>query len=83
LITAPDELLRRQAEIGIAFTRKDEDRTLLPYALQEGGRLRPTVLAQAMARVSSTPYATHRLLLGAGCVRLSGERGLCAALARR
>jgi|UniRef100_UPI003783C134 hypothetical protein len=66
LITAPDELLRRQAEIGITFTRKDEDRTLLPYALQEGGRLRPTVLAQAMARVSSTPYATHRLLLGPG-----------------
>jgi hypothetical protein len=66
LITAPDDLLRRQAEIGISFARKDDDRTLLPYALQEGGRLRPTVLAQAVSRVSSTPYATHRLLLGPG-----------------
>jgi hypothetical protein len=66
LITAPDDLLRRQAEIGISFAHKDDDRTLLPYALQEGGRLRPTVLAQAISRVSSTPYATHRLLLGPG-----------------
>jgi len=66
LITAPDDLLRRQAEIGITSARKDEGRTLLPYALQEGGRMRPTVLAQAVSRVSSTPYATHRLLLGPG-----------------
>ncbi|MDP1587004.1 MAG: hypothetical protein Q8M07_04645 [Prosthecobacter sp.] len=66
LIAAPDELLRRQAEIGINFTRKDEDRALLPYALQESGHLRPTVLAQSLARLSGTPYATHRLLLGPG-----------------
>lgn len=66
LIAAPDELMRRQAEIGIAITRTANDRTLLPYAMQEGGRLRPGVLTQALVRWSGTPYATHRLLLGAG-----------------
>lgn len=66
LVVAPDEMLRRQAEIGVAITRKDQDQTLLPYALQEGGHLRPTVLAQTLARASGTPYIAHRLLLGAG-----------------
>lgn len=66
LVVAPDDMLRRQAEIGVAITQKDKDRTLLPYALQEGGHLRPTVLAQTLARASATPYLTHRLLLGPG-----------------
>lgn len=66
LIIAPDELLRRQAEIGVNLMRKNGDQTLLPYVVQEGGRLRPTVLAQALARASGTPYLTHRLLLGPG-----------------
>lgn len=66
LIIAPDELLRRQAEIGITVALHEKAQTLLPYALQEGGHLRPTVLAQALARASGTPYLTHRLLLGAG-----------------
>lgn len=66
LIAAPDDLLRRQADVGVAIVRTENDKTWLPYALQEGGVLRPTALAQAMARVSGTPYATHRLLLGAG-----------------
>lgn len=66
LIIAPDELLRRQAEIGVNLMRKNGDQILLPYVVQEGGRLRPTVLAQALARASGTPYLTHRLLLGPG-----------------
>jgi len=66
LIVAPDEMLRRQAEVGVTITRKDKDHTLLPYAVQEGGRLRPTVLAQTLARASGTPYLAHRLLLGSG-----------------
>lgn len=66
LIAAPDELLRRRAEIGLVITRAGEDGTWLPYALQEAGTVRPSLLAQAMAYVSGTPYATHRLLLGPG-----------------
>jgi len=66
LIAAPDDQLRRQAELGIASTRMADGITLLPYALQESGNLRSTVLAQALARISQTPYATHRLLLGPG-----------------
>ena len=66
LISAPDDLIRRQAEIGIAvpLTAKNADK--LPYAVQESGRLLPTVLAQAVARFTQTPYATQRLLLGPG-----------------
>jgi len=66
LITAPEEMLRRQAEIGIVILRFDKDRPMLAYATQEDGRLRPSVIAQALARASGTPYAHHRLLLGAG-----------------
>lgn len=66
LVIAPEEMLRRQAEIGIAIAREENGRTLLPYAVQEGGRLRPTVLAQALARATHTPYAMHRLHLGPG-----------------
>lgn len=65
LVAAPDELLRRQADIGVAITHGN-DQTLLPYVLQEGENLRPTLFAQAMARVSATPYAAHRLVLGTG-----------------
>ncbi len=63
LIAAPDDLLRRQGEIGLTVP-KDADK--LPYALQESGHLLPTVLAQALARFTQTPYATQRLLLGPG-----------------
>lgn len=66
LVAAPDDLLRRQADVGVAIARSEGDETWLPYALQEGGALRPSVLAQALVHVSGTPYATHRLLLGAG-----------------
>jgi len=66
LIVAPDDLLRRHAEIGVAITRKDKDQMLLPYAMHEGERFRPTVLAQTLARASGTPYLSHRLLFGAG-----------------
>lgn len=66
LIIAPDEWLRRQAEIGVTLARKNGNQALLPYAVQEGWRLRPTVLAQALARASGTPYLTHRLRLGPG-----------------
>lgn len=66
LITAPDEELRRRAEIGIAIHRKDNDQPLLPYALREQDRLLPSVFAQALARATGTPYATHRLVLGPG-----------------
>lgn len=66
LITAPDDLLRRQADLGVTIARNEEGEAWLPYALREGAVLRPTVLAQAVAHVSGTPYATHRLLLGPG-----------------
>lgn len=66
LIAAPDELMRRQGELGIATTSRAGETLVLPYAVQEGGNLRPTVLAQALARYTRTPYITHRLLLGPG-----------------
>ncbi|MDZ4404387.1 hypothetical protein [Prosthecobacter sp.] len=66
LIAAPDDLMRRQAELGITVTRKTDGTVMLPYAVQESGHLRPSVLAQALARFTRTPYATHRLLLGPG-----------------
>ena len=66
LITAPDEALRRLAEIGIAIPRRENDPSLLPYTLREQDRLLPAVLAQALTRASGTPYATHRLVLGPG-----------------
>lgn len=66
LVVAPDEKLRLRAEIGVTIVRHEKDQTLLPYALREGGSLRPTVLAQSLARCSGTPYAAHRLMLGPG-----------------
>ncbi len=63
LIAAPDDLLRRQGEIGLTVPK---DAGKLPYAFQESGHLLPTVLAQALARFTQTPYATQRLLLGPG-----------------
>lgn len=66
LIAAPDDLMRRQAELGISSSRNADGVSFLPYALMESGNLRPTVLAQALSRISKTPYATHRLLLGPG-----------------
>lgn len=69
LIAAPDEQLRRRAEIGIVIvpgSRKAQAERLLPYALQEGSSLRPSLFAQAMARVSGTPYALHRVVFGPG-----------------
>jgi len=66
LVSAPDDLIRRQTEIGIAVPLSANDAGKLPYAVQESGHLRPTVLAQAVARFTQTPYATQRLLLGPG-----------------
>ncbi len=66
LITAPDDLIRRQAELGIVVPPGTDNTNKLPYAVQESGHLLPTVLAQALARFTQTPYATQRLLLGPG-----------------
>lgn len=66
LVSAPDDLLRRQAELGIALPLSSGTAGKVPYALQEGGRLLPTVLAQALVRYTQTPYSTQRLLLGPG-----------------
>ncbi|MBB5035141.1 CHASE2 domain-containing protein [Prosthecobacter vanneervenii] len=66
LISAPDDLLRRQAELGISLPQNASTPGKVAYALQEGDHLLPTVLAQAVARFTKTPYATQRLLLGPG-----------------
>lgn len=66
LIAAPDDLLRRQAEIGIAVPFDAKNTRKLAYVMQESGHLLPTVLAQTLARFTQTPYATQRLLLGLG-----------------
>jgi hypothetical protein len=60
LIAAPDEQLRRHAELGLMVEKR------LPYVLREEDTFMPSVLAQALARHTHTPYATHRFMLGAG-----------------
>lgn len=66
LISAPEDAMRRQAELGIAVTLDEKSAGKLPYAVQESGHLLPSVLAQALARFTQTPYAGQRLLLGPG-----------------
>ena len=66
LISAPDNLIRRQAELGVVIIPDAGAAAKLPYAVQESGHLIPTVLAQALARFTQTPYAAQRLLLGPG-----------------
>jgi hypothetical protein len=63
LVSAPDPKLRSQSELGIAAATAENS---LPYALRAEETLLPSVLAQTMARYSSTPYAFHRLRLGPG-----------------
>ena len=60
LIAAPDNQLRRHAELGLMVERR------LPYVLREENTFMPSVLAQALARHTHTPYATHRFVLGPG-----------------
>ena len=60
LIQAPQEELRRHAELGLIVEKS------LPYALRAEDRLLPGVIAQVLARQSRTPYATHRVLFGPG-----------------
>jgi hypothetical protein len=60
LIAAPDETLRRYGELGL-ITKES-----VPYVLRDNTALMPGVLAQALARHTGTPYATHRVLLGPG-----------------
>jgi CHASE2 domain-containing sensor protein len=45
----------------------------LPYALRAEGKLMPSVLAQALARYSNSPYAFHRLRLGPGAAAYLGQ----------
>jgi hypothetical protein len=66
LIAAPDDLMRRQAELGIAVPTDATEAGKLLYAVSESDRVLPTVLAQAVTRYTRTPYATQRLLLGPG-----------------
>lgn len=60
LIAAPDDQIRRHGELGLIAA------DTLPYAMRDESGLMPGVIAQALARHSQTPYATHRLLLGPG-----------------
>ncbi|MDB6004555.1 MAG: hypothetical protein JWR15_1542 [Prosthecobacter sp.] len=66
LISAPEDVMRRQAELGIAVPPDEKTAGRLTYAVQESGHLLPSVLAQALARFTQTPYAGQRLLLGPG-----------------
>lgn len=67
LVSPPDDLFRRQAELGIAIPPQAANSAArLPYTVQENGHLLPTVLAQTLSRFTRTPYATQRLLLGPG-----------------
>jgi hypothetical protein len=60
LVTAPDDQLRRHGELGLLGEKH------LLYVLRDEDAFLPGVIAQALARHTRTPYATHRLLLGPG-----------------
>ena len=70
LVAAPDPKLRSQSELGIAATTTDG---ALPYAWRAEEKLMPSVLAQTLARYSSSPYAFHRLRLGPGAGAYLGQ----------
>lgn len=80
LVAAPDPALRASTELGLEASRQDGAGWSLPYALRAEDRLHPSLLAQALARLTSTPYARHRVRLGPGAAAyLSG--GLFVPLA--
>jgi hypothetical protein len=70
LVSAPDSKLRVQSELGIAAVTMEGG---LPYALRVEEKLMPSVLAQALARYSNSPYAYHRLRLGPGAAAYLGQ----------
>lgn len=70
LVTAPDSKLRAQCELGLAAVTSEGG---LPYAFRVEDQLMPSVLAQALARYSGSPYAFHRLRLGPGAGAYLGQ----------
>jgi len=66
LIRPPDPALRASGEMGLLAVQSSPKGWSLPYALQADDALIPTVLAQTYARITSSPYALHRLRLGPG-----------------
>jgi hypothetical protein len=70
LVTAPDPKLRAQSELGISAVTMEGG---LPYAFRAEDQLMPSVLAQALARYSGSPYAFHRLRLGPGAGAYLGQ----------
>ncbi len=66
LISAPDPALRPLGDMGLLSTRQSTKGWSLPYALQAESSLVPSLLAQTFARLTSSPYALHRLRLGPG-----------------
>jgi hypothetical protein len=67
LVSVPDPALRVIGELGLEASQLDPAGScVLPYALRVEDRLYPSLLAQALARLTGTPYADHRIRLGPG-----------------
>lgn len=66
LITAPDPALRPSGDMGLLAVRQSAKGWSLPYALLAEDTLVPSLLAQTFSRLTSSPYALHRLRLGPG-----------------
>jgi hypothetical protein len=66
LITAPDPALRPSGDMGLLAVRQSAKGWSMPYALLAEDTLVPCLLAQAFSRLTSSPYALHRLRLGPG-----------------
>jgi CHASE2 domain len=66
LTVAPERSLLGAAELGVCGALKSEQGWDLPYAWKVGNQAVPSVLAQAMTRLTRTPYIQHRLSLGPG-----------------
>jgi len=66
LITAPDPALRPSGDMGLLAVRQSAKGWSMPYALLAEDTLVPCLLAQTFSRLTSSPYALHRLRLGPG-----------------
>jgi len=66
LIAAPDAALRVSGELGLLAVTEESGTWSLPYALRAEDTLLPGLLAQTFARLTSSPYALHRVRLGPG-----------------
>ncbi len=73
IVTMPEESIRRHAETGLLLDASAGDRSAVPVALTASGIAVPSVMLQALARHTRTPYAAQRLRAGPGAGMVLGD----------